>query len=486
MVAGSSAALWSCAAKDVIRRPVPALAGRHSTRSTLLVGRSLGVPGRERVKGTTISTKLPRRRNLVDLTPLRESPAFARLWFGNAVAGVGTQMTVVAVGLHVYDLTHSTFAVAMVGGVALVPMLIAGLYGGMLADAFDRRLVALVSATIAWSATVVIALLAWLDLETVGTLYVLTALNAMAGTVLIATRQAIVPRLIGVRLLPAASALNGMSFGVAVTVGPALAGVLVATVGFAWTYSIDVVLFAAAFAGIIGLPKILPEGEVRKPGWTALKSGLSFLREAPNIRASFWIDIVAMAFGRPHALFPAAGALLLGGGAITVGILTSAGAVGVIVGSLFSGQAGNVRWQGRAIGVSVIVYGAFTSAFGVVLLIAGAWPTTADISGANWTAIGLASIALAGAGASDNVSMIFRNTMMVAAVPDNMRGRLQGVFIVVAGGGPRVGDVYIGLTVVGSVLWFPPLLGGVLIVALTVAIMRFTSISRYDAENPLP
>lgn len=374
----------------------------------------------------------------------------------------------------------------MVGGVALVPMIAAGLYGGMLADAFDRRRVALISATIAWGATATIALLAWLGLETVASLYVLTAINAMAGTVLIATRQAIVPRLVGVALLPAASALNGMSFGVAVTVGPALAGVLVAFIGFAWTYTIDVFLFAAAFAGLVALPRIVPEGETRRPGLASLTSGLAFLRDAPNIRASFLIDIVAMTFGRPHALFPAVGALLLGGGAITVGILTSAGAVGVIVGSVFSGQVGSVRWQGRAIGLSVVAYGVFTSAFGLVLLVEGAWPTTGDIAAANGLGILLASVALAGAGASDNVSMIFRNTMLVAAVPDNMRGRLQGVFIVVAAGGPRVGDVYIGLVVVGSALWFPPLLGGILIVALAVAIMRFTTISMYDAENPAP
>src|SRR5690606_39436065 len=116
------------------------------------------------------------------------------------------------------------------------------------------------------------------------------------------------------------------------------------------------------------------------------------------IRAAFLIDIVAMTFGRPHALFPAVGALLLGGGAITVGILTSAGAVGVIIGSLFSGQAGSVRWQGRAIGLSVIAYGVFTSAFGLVLLIAGAWPNSGDIAQANLAGILLASLALAGAG----------------------------------------------------------------------------------------
>src|SRR5690606_13841351 len=197
----------------------------------------------------------------------------------------------------------------------------------------------------------------------------LTALNTMAATVLSAARQAILPRIVSSKLLPAAAALNGMSFGVAVTIGPALAGVLVAFVGFAWTYTVDLMLFVAAFAGIFTLPPIVPEGDVRRPCCTSMKLGLNFLRRAPNIRASFLIDIVAMTFGRPQALFPAIGALLLGGGAITVGILTSAGALGVIVGSLFSGQVGSVRWQGRPIGISVVAYGVFTLAFGLVLLI---------------------------------------------------------------------------------------------------------------------
>src|SRR5690554_4449658 len=172
-------------------------------------------------------------------------------------------MTVVAVGLHVYHLTQSTVAVAMVGGVALIPMIVAGMYGGMLADAFDRRIIALVSAAVAWSATAGIALIAWFGIETLWPFYVLTALNTMAATVLSAARQAILPRIVSNKLLPAAAALNGMSFGVAVTVGPALAGVLVAFVGFAWTYTIDLMLFVAAFAGILALPAIVPEGDVR-------------------------------------------------------------------------------------------------------------------------------------------------------------------------------------------------------------------------------
>lgn len=208
----------------------------------------------------------PRRRLLADLTPLRRSPAFARLWAGTAIAGIGTQMTTVAVGLEVYEITHSTFAVALVGVIALLPMVVAGLYGGMLADAFDRRTVALVSSIIAWVAVALIATHSWLGLHSVALLYVLATVNAVAATVSNASRSAIVPRLVGTDLLPAASALGGIASGFQVTVGPAVAGVLIASVGFAPTYTIDVVLFTFAFLGVFTLPRMAADHGALRPG----------------------------------------------------------------------------------------------------------------------------------------------------------------------------------------------------------------------------
>jgi MFS family permease len=396
-------------------------------------------------------------------------------------------MTVVAVGLHIYALTGSTFAVAMVGGVALVPMIFAGLYGGMLADAFDRRLVAMISAIVAWGSIAGIATVAWLGIDVLWPLYALTCLNTIAATIIGTSRQAILPRLLPARLLPAAGALNGMSVGIVVTAGPALAGVLVAFVGIPWTYTVDVILFTAAFVGIATLPAIRPEGEVDRPGLRSLLTGLSFLRRAPNIRASYLVDIIAMTFGRPHSLFPAVAAVLLGGGAITVGVLTAAVAVGTMISSLFSGRAGTVHRHGLAIGWSVIAYGVCILAFGLVLLLSLAQPVTAEVEGGNWFAIGFAALALAGSGAADNVSMIYRNTMLLVAVPDGMRGRMQGIFTVVVSGGPRVGDLYIGLAALGAVLWFPPVLGGILIVVLVALLLRFQPTFRhYDALDPTP
>lgn len=444
---------------------------------------------------TTPEPAPARRRRFVDLTPLRASPAFARLYAGTAISGIGAQLTIVAVGLQVYDLTRSTFAVSLVGGIALLPMIVAGLWGGMLADSFDRRTVAIVSAVVGWMATLGLIVMTVIDLGLgdrvpVWPLYVLTTINAVAATISMTTRSSIAPRLLPAHLIAPASAMNGIAFGLQLTIGPALAGVLVASVGFAWTYSVDAVLFAAAFIGVFTLPRLPPGHDAVRPGWRSLREGLAYLRRAPNIRAGFLVDLLAMGFGRPYVLFPAVGAVVIGGGPITVGVLTAAGAVGTFLTGLFSGPVGHVRWQGRAIARSVMIYGAFTALFGVVVLVMKVGDFAAvgeDFSRVNPIALAVAAVALAGTGASDEVSAIFRSTMMMVAAPDGMRGRLQGIFTVVVAGGPRIGDLYMGVLATAVALWFPPVLGGLVIVAAVGVIGRIRGGLRdYDALNPTP
>ncbi len=439
-----------------------------------------------------------KRRRFVDITPLRVSPAFARLWFGGAISGIGAQLTIVAVGLQVFEITQDTFAVALVGGIGLLPMIVAGLYGGMLADAFDRKLVLIVSALIGWTSTIGLALIAWFDTTlahpSVWPLYVLATLGSVAATVQMTTRASVTPRLIPGELVPAASALNGIAFGVQLTLGPALAGVLVATVGFGWTYLVDVVLFSTMFLGIVTLPRLAAAEGVARPGWESLKQGVAFLRTAPNIRMSFLVDIVAMTFGRPHVLFPALGTFVFGGGPVTVGILTAAMAVGTFLASLFSGPVGQVHRHGVAVGRAITVYGGFVLVLGLTVLgmelaLANGWaaPVGEDISQANFVALGIAAFAMLGMGASDEISAIFRGTMLLMAAPDGMRGRLQGIFTVVVAGGPRIGDLYIGVLAVGVALWFPPVLGGILIIGLIALLVRVqTSFRAYDARTPTP
>ncbi|EYT59518.1 MFS transporter [Microbacterium sp. UCD-TDU] len=427
-----------------------------------------------------------RRGHLIDLSPLRSSPAFARMWIGSTLAGIGGQLTIVTVMLHVFALTQNTFAVSMIAVAGLVPMILAGLYGGMLADAFDRRRVALIAATITFASTALLAALTWTGMETIWWLYVLSMINSAANSVGMATRTAIVPRLIPRDKLAAASALNGVAFGLTVMAGPALAGLLVALTGYGWTYTIDVVLMLSMFLGLWTLPSLRPEGAVVRPGLESLIDGWRFLRKAGNIRMQYIIDIIAMTFGQPLVLFPALGTVLLGGGALTTGILTAAVAVGTFASSLFSGRVVQYRWHGRGIARAVQAYGASILLFGLVLLI-GAFSAPASETAPHVALIVAACVALALSGASDNVSSIYRNTMMQAAVPDAMRGRLQGLFIVVVAGGPRVGALYAGTLATLTTLWFPPLLGGVLVIALVAMLARRNRrFHDYDAENPEP
>lgn len=426
------------------------------------------------------------RGHFIDLSPLKASPAFARMWIGSALAGIGGQLTIVTVMLHVFELTASTFAVSMIAVAGLVPMILAGLYGGMLADAFDRRRVALIAASVTFAATALLAALTWTGGETIWWLYVLSMIISAANSVGMATRTAIVPRLIPRDKLAAASALNGISMGLTVMAGPALAGLLVALTGYGWTYTIDVVLMLSMFLGLWTLPSLRPEGDIVRPGLASLVDGWRFLQRASNIRMQYILDIIAMTFGQPLVLFPALGTILLGGGALTTGILTAAVAVGTFASSLLSGRVVQYRWHGRGIERAVEAYGASILGFGLVLLI-GAFASPATEHAPNIGLIVAACTFLAFSGAADNVSSIYRNTMMQAAVPDSMRGRLQGVFIVVVAGGPRIGALYAGTLSTFTALWFPPLLGGLLVIALVAFLARRSPRFRgYDAENPEP
>lgn len=429
------------------------------------------------------------------------SPAFARLWIGGAISGIGVQVSIVAVGLQIYDITESTFMVGLVGGVALVPMIVAGLWGGMLADVFDRRKILIVSSLVGWASTLaLVALSAW-DAGMIADgarvqawpFLVVTTINAVAATVSSATRSALVGRILPADMISRATALNGIAFGMSLTVGPAIAGILAATVGLPWTFAVDAVLFTAGFLGVWMLPALPRIGEPVRAGWVVIREGFLFLKRAPNIRMSFTVDIVAMTFGRPYVLFPALGALVIGGGALTVGALTAAGAVGTILTSLFSGPVARVHRHGTAIARAITFFGCCVFAFGVVVAIVGLGDFSAapGWAGIHWVALTALALTMAGMGASDEASAIFRQTMLIQAVPDQMRGRLQGIFIVVVTGGPRIGDMYAGILATAAALWCPPLFGGIVIIALIAVLTRIRrsrsgpTFRDYDARHPV-
>lgn len=249
-------------------------------------------------------------------------------------------------------------------------------------------------------------------------------------------------------------------------------------------------LFTAGFLGIVGLPKLPPLGTVARPGLASLLDGVAFMRQAPNIRMSFIVDIVAMTFGRPFALLPAVGAVAIGGGPVTVGVLTAAAAMGTLLASLFSGPVAHVHRHGLAVSRAITVYGGFVALLGLVILamtLGWGGPVGEDWSQVSWVALGVACLAFAGMGASDEISAIFRSTMMLTAAPDDMRGRTQGLFMVVVAGGPRIGDLYAGAAATLIALWAPPLFGGLIIIVLIAVLTRAQrTFLDYDARTPTP
>ncbi|MBT1001192.1 MFS transporter [Paenarthrobacter sp. DKR-5] len=422
------------------------------------------------------------RSLLADITPLKESPAYRRLWGGLALSSVGTQLTVVAVSLQIYQLTGSTFAVGLLGVFSLLPLVVAGLYGGSVIDAHDRRTVALLSGLVLWLVTTGIALQAWLQLENVWLLYLLVAVQSAAAGINQPARSAIIPRLVRPELLPAANALGLIIFSVGMSVGPLLAGVLVSQAGFAWTYTVDVVTFTAALWALVKLPSMPPEGEVHRPGLRSVVQGLHFLGTRPNVRMTFLVDLAAMVFAMPRSLLPAIGALMLGGGPATVGILLAAIAAGSALAAIFSGPLGAVRRQGLMVLWCVAAWGLSIAAFGAVVLLAGRHegpvPSVWIVPAATFLVL---------AGAADSVSSVFRNTILQAATPDSMRGRLQGVFIVVVAGGPRLGDLVAGGN--GQLLGegWAAVAGGLLCVLGVWLLSRWQpGFARYDARRPQP
>lgn len=464
---------------------------------------------------------------LIDTRPLRASPAYARLWWGLGLSQIGAQVTVMAVGLEVYLLTRSTLAVGLLGLFALVPTILMGLYGGALADAFDRKKVALVAAAITVVGTSGLVLQSVLGLRSPVALYLLTAVTAAGASMSAPVRMAIIPRLVGIDLLPAANALGMLTGSLALTAGPMLGGLLAAGLGYGWTYAIDLALFAFALYALVRLPAMPPErpgaGRVidddvdeddvdddvrgddahagpagvapaegppgpepsRKVGLGAVWEGFRFLADRPNIRMTFVLDIVAMVTAMPRVLFPAVGAILIGGGETTAGQLTAAIAIGSLLASALSGGLTRVRWQGLAIVMAIVAFGLCTSAFGVVLLVLGR--ASGEPVGVVVWALVVGGLCLVGAGACDAISAVFRQTVLQAATPDHLRGRLQGIFIVVVTGGPRIGDVVVGGAAEAFGEALAALGGGLACATIVAAVaLRQRGFLRYDARHPTP
>jgi len=413
------------------------------------------------------------RRWLADTTPLRESPDYRRWWFGYSVSFTGTQLTQFAIPVQVYFLTKSSLAVGLVGLIVLGPLVTMGLLGGSIADAVDRRRLTLVTSSCLFALSVLLSVQSALHVDRVWLLYLIAAVQGMFSATDSAARGAILPRLVRREMMPAANALGQLGFNTGLSLGPLVGGVLVGTLGFAWAYGLDALSFVAVLYAVWRLPPMPPEGDIAKPGFRSVAEGLRFLGPRKNLLMTFLVDINAMVFGMPRALFPAIGTTWFHGGAGTVGLLAAAPSVGALLGAATSGWAGRIRRQGFAVLVSVAIWGGSIGVFGFSRVL--------------HTPLALALLLLAVAGAADMVSAIFRNTILQVATPDALRGRLQGVFIVVVTGGPRLGDFEAGAVAGAFGVATSVVSGGLACIAgVMLLAVRYPSFAGYDARDPVP
>jgi MFS family permease len=414
-------------------------------------------------------------RHAIDTRPLRH-PAYRRLFLGNAVGAFGFQFTAVAVPVQMYQVTGSSLWVGLLGLAGLIPLVGFGIWGGAIADRMDRRRLLLAASGLLW--TVPIGLLAFTlagDGRTAPWLLLgFTGIQAAAFAVSAPTRQATVVRLVAPAEIPAANALNTTAMNLGLVGGPLVAGLLVAGDHFAAAYAVDAALFTAVLWATYRLPSIPvltdpgaatstdPAPAGRLAGWRDIRAGFRYLFTAPVLLLSFAIDIAAMVLAMPRSLFPEVAEERFGEGSI--GWLYAAISIGSVLAGLTSGWIGRVRRTGLALVLAVV-------AWGVAVGLAGLAP---------W--LWLAVLLLALGGAADLVSAVYRQSILQTYAPDGMQGRMQGVFIAVVAGGPRLGDLRAGAmaALVGpTVAWVS---GGIAaaVVAVVLAV-AFPALLRYPS-----
>jgi MFS family permease len=386
------------------------------------------------------------RRVAVDVEPLRVSTPFRHLWLGLLCWGFGYQFTLLAIFIQVKELTGSEIAVGLTGLVGLIALVLGTLVGATFVDVFDRRST-LIGAQLTYMAAAAILLVAALHGHPpLWVIYAAVALLAAESAVNSPVRAAMTPRLIGVELLPSAAALNQVVFNATALAGPAAAGLVIARFGLSWAYLIDLVSALAMLWAAVRLPHMPPERtEGAATGWRAVREGFSYLRGRPVLQSTFVIDIIAMVFGLPRALFAFLAVSQFHRGAEVVGFLFAAPAFGALLAALTTGWVKHVRRQGLAVIWAVVLWGAGITAFGLV-------------GDHLWLALAL----LAFAGGADVISAVFRNTILQVTVPDALRGRLSQIHILVVTGGPRLGDFEAGLVAAAFTPTISVVSGGVL------------------------
>jgi len=419
--------------------------------------------------GRPPDTESPGVRELIgklrlDWTPLRESKPFRRLWAAQSASFIGSEVGYVALSYQVYALTNSTLAVGLLALAELIPMLTMTLVGGALADAFDRRKLMLIQ-QVGMVAGAAIAVANAASPHPQAWVCFLSAFVTVSAFALGAGAQhSLFPRLVGEDRLIAANNLNGLSSSLAAVAGPALAGVLIGTVGVTTAYVIDTVTFLGTLVAVWLLPPLRPEGHTDSPSLRSIAEGFRFVVHQKVILGFMLVDTNAMIFGMPTALFPAIATHHFGNPAL-VGYLYAATYAGALVASALGGWVNHVRRQGLVVVIAAALWGGAIAAFGFA------------------TQLWVALVLLAIAGGADLVSAVLRGTMLLELTPDSLRGRLTGIEFAQVASTPALGNLEAGVVASLTSIRTSIVSGGIFcVIGCAVLSLLFPALVRYDAR----
>jgi len=408
-------------------------------------------------------------RFLTDLSPLRRSPAFRRLWAGSTLSSIGSAFTTFAVPLQIYDTTHSSLAVGGLGVAQVVPLLAVGLYGGHMADSFDRRRVLLATTVASTAVSAGLAFQALAGLRLVWLLYLLVACKSASGAIGGPARRALVPSLLAGDQLTAGLALNRVTFQVTLVAGPALGGLVASLppLGLSGCYLVDTASFLASFWGVAGLPAGSPR--YARPDAGGVAEGLRLLQGNQPLIGALLTDVTATAFALPVVLFPAINAARFGGNPQTLGMFTAAIGIGGLLTAAVSGPFTRAERQGQCMLAAVAVWGA---AFAGFALVNSLWATLC--------LLGLA-------GAADTVTVVLRGSIVQANAANHARGRISAAEYVVSGSGNYLGDLGSGALASVTTAATSALVGAVATIAVTLVIaVAMPGFTRYRATSSPP
>ena len=407
------------------------------------------------------------RRLLVDVEPLRRDRDFRLLWIGQVVSGLGRQVTSIVLPYQLYVLTGSPLAIGALALVQVVPIMVFALGGGVVADAVDRRRLLLLTQAGLAAASAGLAGLALLPAPPVVAIYAVAFVAAGLGAIDQPARGSAVPRLVPRERLPAAIALGQINFQAAGVVGPAIGGLILATRGIAVCYLFDVVTFTAAIGALLLIAPIPPAHGAVRPSLAAIAAGLRFARRRRVILATFAVDLNAMIFGMPTALFPILALDVFRVGPAGLGLLAAAPAAGALIGAVLTGWVGRVRRTGRAVLWATAAWGLAITAFGLCTF---SFP--------------LALVFLAAAGAADVITAVLRSAIVQLITPDKLRGRVTSIHILVVTGGPRLGDMEASAVASLAGAQVSVVSGGLLcLVGLAAIIRSFPELAAFDMRQ---